>query len=104
MALEFSLLILTRNCHQESVTPVNHTKACRPLLNTRLSLLAREQLPGAPPGARSGSFPREDGVLYLDGFLVWLLCKVVDSQHLLLLWEGHREVQEGVKGDGYLQM
>lgn len=81
-----------------------HTKACGPLLNTRLSLLAHNQLPGAPPGALSGSLPRANYVLYLNGFLVRFLCKVVDSQHLLLLREGHGEVQEGVKGDGHLQM
>lgn len=80
----------------------HHTKACRPLLNPGLSLLAHDQLPGAPPGAFLGSLPRVEGILYLDGFLVWLLCKVVDSQHLLLLWEGHREVQEGVKGNRHL--
>lgn len=33
-----------------------------------------------------------------------LLCKVIDSQHLLLLREGHGKVQEGVEGDGHLQM
>lgn len=82
----------------------HHTNMREPLLNTRLSLLAQDQLPGAPPAALPGYFPRvDDGVLYLDGFLVWLLCKVVDSQHLLLLREGYREVQEGVEGDGHLQ-
>jgi len=82
----------------------HHTNTCRPLLNTRLSLSVQNQLPEAPPGAPpSGCLPRVDGVLYLDGFLVRLLCKVVDSQHLLLLREGHGEVQEGVEGDGHLQ-
>lgn len=69
-----------------------------------LSLLAHHQLPGAAPGAFLGSLPRVKDNLYLDGFLVWLLCKVVDSQHLLLLWEGHREVQEGIKGNRHLQI
>lgn len=95
--------VLLADTHEELPQCKYHIKACRPWLNTTFSPLAQDQLPVAPPRALSGYFPRVISVLYLDGFLVRLLCKVVDSQHLLLLWEGDWEVQEGVEGDGHLQ-
>jgi len=40
---------------------------------------------------------------YLDGLLVRLLGKVEHREHLLLLGEGHGQVEERVKGDGHLR-
>lgn len=101
MALEFSLLILTRNCHEESAPLVMPHQGTWALASHEAQPAGTG--PVAPPRALSGYLPRTVRGLYLDRFLVRLLCKVVDSQHLLLLGEGHREVQEGVKGDGHLQ-
>lgn len=41
-------------------------------------------------------------VTYLDGFAVGLPGKIKDGENLLLLWQGHRQIEEWVKSDGDL--
>lgn len=40
---------------------------------------------------------------YLDGFFMRFLSVVENGQYLLFLGQGHRQVKEGVKGDGHLE-